>query len=100
MPKISAHYAVKNFQELQEIDEVHRKLLAIDDEIILANKENNSPSLHQDNQILEANLDGSCKIDLTIKKNQNLAKPKTSVEISSYKKCAESLVRKSRILGK
>jgi hypothetical protein len=100
LPKISAHYAVKNLQELQEIDEVHRKLLAIDDEISLENKENNLPPLNQANQPLEANLNESYKVDLTIKKNQNFVKPKTSVEISSYKKCAESLVRKSRILVK
>ena len=91
LPKTSAHYAVTNLQELQEIDEVNRKLLAIDDEVA---KENKSPNLNQASQAIEANLDKS------IKKNQDFANPQTIVEIFNHKECAESLVRKSRILMK
>jgi len=99
LPKISAHYAVKNLQELQEIDEVNRKLLGIEDELNYKNNESNQLPSNHVFQDLEGDSNKSF-VKSTIKKEyQALVNPATSVKISSDINKAESLVRKLRILS-
>jgi hypothetical protein len=99
LPKISAHYAVKNLQELQEIDEVNRKLLGIEDELNYKNNESNQPPLNHVYQDLEGDSNNSFIESLIKKEDQVFDNPATSVKISSDIKKAESLVRKLRILS-
>jgi hypothetical protein len=99
LPKISAHYAVKNLQELQEIDEVNRKLLGIEDELNYKNNESNQLPSNHVYQDLEGDLHKSVVKSTIKKEHQALVNPATSVKISSDINKAESLVRKLRILS-
>jgi hypothetical protein len=99
LPKISAHYAVKNLQELQEIDEVNRKLLGIEDELNYKNNESNQLPSNHVYQDLEGDSNKSFVKSTIKKEHQALVNPATSVKISSDINKAESLVRKLRILS-